>query len=164
MKEFSAEQTAAWMATLEKRMSSGAVAIRTPDDRVVVVKANYKRYWSLPGGVIDSGETPRQAAAREAKEEVGITLNADELQFKLVVDRVSALAQTYQFVFEVTVADDQLISLQADEREIEEIAVVTRQQILDGDRYYSQSTLRWAQGYTGYDEQVFGAGARAGDI
>ncbi len=31
--------------------------------------------WSLPGGVIDPGETPEQAGSREAYEEVGIKLH-----------------------------------------------------------------------------------------
>ena len=31
--------------------------------------------WSLPGGVIDPGETPEQAAIRETYEEVGIRIN-----------------------------------------------------------------------------------------
>jgi 8-oxo-dGTP pyrophosphatase MutT (NUDIX family) len=164
MKEFSLEQTNAWMANLEKRMSSGAVALRTDDDKVVVVKANYKRYWSFPGGVVDHGETPRQAAAREAEEEVGIAVDVNSLTFKLVVDRVSEIAQTYQFVFEASVRQEDLENLCADEAEIEEIAVISRQQIIDRDRYYSQSTIRWAEGHTGYEEQIFGAGAKAADI
>ena len=155
MKEFSQHETLAWMEALEKRMSSGAVALKTDDDRVVVVKATYKRYWSFPGGVIDRGETPRQAAAREVLEEVGIRVDPETLQFRLVADRVSEIAQTYQFVFEARINDDDIAGIQLDEHEIAEVAIVTRQQILDGERYYSQSTKLWAGGTTGYDEQVF---------
>jgi 8-oxo-dGTP diphosphatase len=36
--------------------------IRTPEDR-----------WQLPKGVIDTGETPQEAALREVREEAGIT-------------------------------------------------------------------------------------------
>lgn len=143
------------MSTLEKRMSSGAVALRTHDDCVVVVKAVYKRYWSFPGGVIDRGETPRQAAARETLEEVGVRVNPEDLEFRLVADRVSDIAQTYQFIFEATIADDELAKITLDAHEIAEYAVVSRQQILDNDRYYSPSTRLWAEGKTGYDEQIF---------
>ena len=159
MHEFTKEQTVAWMSGLEKRMSSGTVAV-CADDRVVVVKAHYKRYWSFPGGVIDHGETPLAAAIREVAEEVGITLQADQLEFRLIVDRMSDLAQTYQFVYETHVAGDVFDMIQIDKQEIEDVAIVTRQQILDGDRHYSQTARHWASGQTGYVEQQFGAGAQ----
>jgi 8-oxo-dGTP pyrophosphatase MutT (NUDIX family) len=153
------EQTLAWMAQLERRVSSGMVAV-CADDRVVVVKAHYKRYWSFPGGVIDKGETPLEAAIREVEEEIGVALHADSLAFQLVVDRVSDIAQTYQFVYQAQVRSDVFDTIRIDDHEIEDVAVVTRQQILDGDRYYSQSVRHWAAGRTGYMEQQFGTGAQ----
>jgi 8-oxo-dGTP diphosphatase len=35
--------------------------------------------WSIPGGVLEVGETLRQAAVREALEETGLTVEVDEL-------------------------------------------------------------------------------------
>lgn len=161
MQEFSKEETLNWMSGVEKRMSSGAVALVTSDDKVVVVKAHYKKYWSFPGGVVDAGETPRVAAAREVDEEVGIVLDPGQLEYKFVVDRVSDIAQTYQFVFEATIDAAQFDHLRPAEDEIEEIAVVSRQQIQNNDRYYSQSARFWASGGSGYMEQQFGAGAQS---
>ena len=45
------------------------------DRKVLLVKrgrAPFAGLWSLPGGKVEGGETPRQAACREFKEETGI--------------------------------------------------------------------------------------------
>ena len=47
-----------------------------PDGDVLLCRrsgdeANYGGYWSLPGGGAEDGETPEQAAKREAGEELG---------------------------------------------------------------------------------------------
>lgn len=43
---------------------------RTPDG-VVLVHSRFRQVWELPGGLIDPGETARDAAAREFAEETG---------------------------------------------------------------------------------------------
>lgn len=55
--------------------------------RVLMVGASYKRHWDIPGGVVEQGETPREAAVREVKEELGFTAELGRL---LVVDVVRA--------------------------------------------------------------------------
>ncbi|MEV4555708.1 NUDIX hydrolase [Kitasatospora sp. NPDC049285] len=40
---------------------------------VLLVKPTYKPGWEIPGGYLHPGETPSQGAAREVKEELGIT-------------------------------------------------------------------------------------------
>ncbi len=48
-------------------------------DRLLLVFNRYRQCWELPGGLIDPGETPRQAAVRELREESG--LRAEDLTF-----------------------------------------------------------------------------------
>ena len=60
----------------------GVGAILIEQDRVVLVKRGHAPLlgkWSIPGGVLEVGETLREAAAREAKEETGLAVEVGEL-------------------------------------------------------------------------------------
>jgi len=60
----------------------GVGAIIIERDRVVLVKRGHPPLageWSIPGGVLEVGETLREAAAREALEETGLTVDVGEL-------------------------------------------------------------------------------------
>jgi 8-oxo-dGTP diphosphatase len=60
----------------------GVGAIIVDRDRVVLVKrgqAPLQGEWSIPGGVLEVGETLRQAAVREVLEETGLCVEVDEL-------------------------------------------------------------------------------------
>lgn len=54
------------------RMAAGALFF---DDagRVLMVEPTYKDYWDIPGGYVETGESPLHAAVREVREELGIT-------------------------------------------------------------------------------------------
>lgn len=52
--------------------SAGAVALWGEPARLLMIHDAYGR-WTFPKGVLDAGETPRQAALRELAEETGIS-------------------------------------------------------------------------------------------
>ena len=68
---------------LYPRFPIGAVAfVRDDDGRVLLVRQTYHRggvRWAAPGGWVDRGESPRQAAVREAFEETGLRMTAGRL-------------------------------------------------------------------------------------
>lgn len=43
------------------------------EGRILLVRPTYKPGWDIPGGYMQPGETPTQAATREVAEELGIT-------------------------------------------------------------------------------------------
>ena len=53
------------------RAASG-VLFFDAEGRILLVRPSYKPGWDLPGGYVESGETPTQAAVREVQEELGI--------------------------------------------------------------------------------------------
>jgi len=60
----------------------GAGSIIIEQDRVLLVKRGHAPLageWSIPGGVLEVGETLREAAAREAMEETGLTVEVSDL-------------------------------------------------------------------------------------
>jgi 8-oxo-dGTP diphosphatase len=60
----------------------GVGAIIVENNRVVLVKRGHPPLagqWSIPGGVLEVGETLRKAAVREALEETGLTVEPGDL-------------------------------------------------------------------------------------
>ncbi len=89
----------------KKRMGAG-VLIADGNDRFLFVKLAYKNNWSIPGGVIETNESPRTAAIRETKEEVHIDLQ--ECIF-LCLDYKSGTSEngeSLQFIFSGGILND----------------------------------------------------------
>lgn len=60
--------------------------------KLLIVKPTYKELWSIPGGVINKNESPREAAMREAREELGLRVTKIKL---LAVDYMSPETRGY---------------------------------------------------------------------
>jgi 8-oxo-dGTP diphosphatase len=146
-----------WLDSQPQRVSSAAVILENNDGQALIVKANYKNYWTFPGGIIEPNETPKQGAVREVAEEIGIQLPLQSLTFVAIVDRVSSRAQTYQFVFKAQVSEEMLSQIHLQASEIDEHLLVSKQDVSNEIRAYSESVKNWARDESGYIEQLFQA-------
>lgn len=83
----------------KKRMGTGALIFNKKDE-LLILKPTYKDHWTIPGGVVDKDESPRQACVREIKEEIGLDIK--DLRF-LCVDyyknRNDEKGESLQFLF-----------------------------------------------------------------
>ncbi|MDH6130014.1 NUDIX hydrolase [Kitasatospora sp. GP82] len=68
-----------------KRVAADVI-LRDHAGRVLAVNPTYKEGWDLPGGMAEGNEPPHDAAARELREELGLTVRVRGL---LVVDWVA---------------------------------------------------------------------------
>lgn len=60
---------------LAPHYSVGAMCIIERDDgRMLLVRHAYRNRWGVPGGLLNRGEDPRSAAARETLEETGLAI------------------------------------------------------------------------------------------
>lgn len=64
------------------RVAAG-VLFNDGNGRVLLVNPTYKKGWEIPGGYVEIGESPRAAAIREVKEELGLDIDVRNL---LVLD------------------------------------------------------------------------------
>lgn len=118
-----------------KRMASGVILFNEAGE-ILLVKPTYKDHWSVPGGVIDQDESPRDAALREVKEETSLDLKS--MRF-LCLDYMSPQESGYstkdeniQFIFYggILTADDIKI-IKVPENEISEYKFVTREAAIE---------------------------------
>ncbi|MEU7149753.1 NUDIX hydrolase [Streptomyces sp. NPDC045456] len=72
-------------ATQPRKRVAADVLFRNRQGSYLLVQPTYKPGWDLPGGMVEANESPEEAAMREVKEELGLTVRLLGL---LVVDWV----------------------------------------------------------------------------
>ncbi|SEL86412.1 NUDIX domain-containing protein [Streptacidiphilus jiangxiensis] len=68
-----------YLSGIARAFPAVSCVVTDPAGRVLLVRCFNREPWGCPGGVIDPGETPEQAAERELAEETGLRLRAGRL-------------------------------------------------------------------------------------
>jgi ADP-ribose pyrophosphatase YjhB (NUDIX family) len=130
-----------WYAQLATQYAAAGALLTDPDGKILLVKPNYREYWTLPGGMVDHGETPEQALHRELKEELGLDLAVGPL---LVIDWAPAYAQRPRpivyFLFDAGVLDPGT-DIRLQEAELDEYAYVAPGQVAARAASYTAARL-----------------------
>lgn len=87
------------------KTSAGGALIRDSAGRVLFVVPTYKAVLDIPGGITEDDESPKAAAVREIREELGLDVSLGQL---LVVDwtpRNGVWRDCHQFVFDGGIVD-----------------------------------------------------------
>jgi 8-oxo-dGTP pyrophosphatase MutT (NUDIX family) len=69
----------AFLLTLPRRRAGSGALIVNTNGRLLLVEPRYKSTWEIPGGIVESGEDPRTACAREIREEIGLDIRPGRL-------------------------------------------------------------------------------------
>lgn len=84
---------------------AGVIVLR--DDRLALIERHHRgwRYWVLPGGGVEAGESVAGAALREAREELGVEVAVGQLRVRIDHREEDGSVQR-QWYFDAAVADD----------------------------------------------------------
>ncbi len=102
--EKSEAQAAPAKIQTEQQVSAGGVVVRRAGEvaEIALIAVGPQNRWQLPKGLVEPDETPEQTAAREVREETGITVALiaplEVVEYWYVATRQAARVRFHKFV------------------------------------------------------------------
>ncbi len=87
-------------------------------------KKIYPNKWSITGGAVDSGETSLEGALREVKEEIGIDIDKEKMEFMLSFKRSHGFVDVW-----LTRQNVDLKNIVMQKEEVSEVKFVTKEEL-----------------------------------
>lgn len=112
-----------------KRMGSGALFFDAAG-KILFVKPSYKEGWEIPGGVVELNESPRKAAEREIKEEIGLDKKISTLLCVDYQDPYDIKTESLMFIFDGGIlSENDISSIKIDGKELVEFKFATTEEM-----------------------------------
>jgi 8-oxo-dGTP diphosphatase len=119
-----------------KRVSAD-VLFRDTASRILLVDPVYKPDWDLPGGMAEANESPRVAAAREVREELGFTPQLGDLLLLEWMPPHGPWDDLLAFIFDGGVLTEvQIAQLHITDEELRAFEFCTKEQAMERLRPY----------------------------
>lgn len=147
MRVFTKAEQEAFFATLNKTPKGSNVAIENEKGELLVLKANYKTQWCLPGGWCDEGESPREGAVREVQEETGLVVAPEDLELQTMLHRVSSSMRSDLYIWKVRLPLEMDTKIIIQPEEIDEYVFVSSAYIKNHPDIYNPQVRAWAEGF-----------------
>ena len=108
--DFEINNTPDFYRHLPKKRCASGVLFFNEKGEILIVKPVYKIGWSIPGGIIEEGESPVDSLKREVQEELGLKI--ENFKFGLVEyrGREGNSTENFQFLFDGGVISGEQIS------------------------------------------------------
>ncbi|MFJ2738428.1 NUDIX domain-containing protein [Streptomyces sp. NPDC087440] len=88
-----------WLASMVRTTSAASVVFHDPELRLLLLHATYEDAWQFPGGTVEHGQDPWEAAVREVEEEIAYQLTSPPALLGVDWCRPPDLAPYTQFLF-----------------------------------------------------------------